>query len=96
MRSDDVSSASTKTKNINKVGLDMLSHSGKSQTTKIDDNIRTRDIFLSKNKNISKGIQEMPILQKDKSLKDNSLSKDKLLSKRENSYDILFFPEEKT
>ena len=50
----------------------------------------------------------MPILQKDKILKDNSLpkdehlpsgdnspSKDKLLSKGENSDDILFFPEEK-
>ena len=96
MRSDDVSSASSKTKNINKVSLDMLSHSGKSQATEIADNIRTRDISLSKSKNISKCIQEMSILQKDKSLKDNSLSKDKLLSKRENSYDILFFPEEKT
>ena len=51
----------------------------------------------------------MPILQKDKSLKDNSFakdknlssgdnnpSKDKLLSKRENFDDILFFPKEKT
>ena len=51
----------------------------------------------------------MPILQKDKSLKnsslakdknlssgDNSPSKDKLLSKGENFDDILFFPEEKT
>ena len=51
----------------------------------------------------------MPILQKDKSLKNNSLakdknlssgdnspSKDKFLSKGENSDDILFFPEEKT
>ena len=64
---------------------------------------------MSKGKNISKGIQKMSILQKDKSLKDNSLakdknlssgdndpSKDKLLSKGENSDDILFFPEEKT
>ena len=51
----------------------------------------------------------MPILQKDKSLNNNSLtsdknlssgdnspSKDKLLSKGVNSNDILFFPEEKT
>ena len=51
----------------------------------------------------------MPILQKDKSLNNNSLttdknlssgdnspSKDKLLSKGENPDDILFFPEEKT
>ena len=51
----------------------------------------------------------MPILQKDKSLKDNSLSKDKhfpsgdkspskgrLLPKGENSDDILFFPKEKS
>ena len=50
----------------------------------------------------------MPILQKDKSLNNNSLakdknlssgdnnpSKDKPLSKGENSDDILFFPEEK-
>ena len=64
---------------------------------------------MSKDKNISKCIQEMPILQKDKSLKNNSLEKDKhlprgdnspqkdkLISKGENSDDILFFPEEKT
>ena len=51
----------------------------------------------------------MPILQKDKSLKDNSFSneknlsngenspsKDKLLFKGKNGNDILFFPEEKT
>ena len=63
---------------------------------------------MLKSKNISKGTQEMPI-QKDKSLNNNSLakdknlssgdnspSKDKLLSKGENSNDILFFPEEKT
>ena len=87
----------------------MSSHSGKSQVTTIADNIRTGDISLSKGKNISKGIQEMPIHQKDKSLKNNSLAKekdlssgdnnplkDKLLSKRENSDDILFFPKEKT
>ena len=64
---------------------------------------------MLKDKNISKGTQEMPIIQKDKSLKDNSLpkdkhlltgdnspSKDKLLPKGENSDDILFFLEEKT
>ena len=107
MRTDDVSSASSETKNIKKVGLDMPSHSGKSQATAIADNIRTRDISLLKRKNISKGTQEMPI-QKDKSLNDNSLakdknlssgdyspSKDKILSKGENSDDILFFPKEK-
>ena len=51
----------------------------------------------------------MPILQKDKSLTNNSLEKDKhlpsgdnsppkdkLISKGENSDDILFFPKEKT
>ena len=51
----------------------------------------------------------MPILQKDKSLKDNSLlkdkylpsgdnnpSKDRLLPKGENPYDILFFPKKET
>ena len=81
MRTDDVSSVSSKTKNINKVGLDMSSHSGKSKTTTIADNIRTRDISLSKGKNISKGIQEMFIIQNDKSLKDNNPPNDKLLSK---------------
>ena len=109
MRTDDVSSASSETKNIKKVGLDIPSHSGKSQATATADNIRTGDISLLKSKNISKGTQEMPILQKDKSLNNNSLakdknlssgdnspSKDKLLSKGENSDDILFFPEEKT
>ena len=87
----------------------MSSHSGKNQVITIADNIRTGDISLSKGKNISKGIQEMPIHQKDKSLKNNSLAKDKdlssgdnnplkdkLLSKRETSDDILFFPEEQT
>ena len=69
MRTDDVSSVFSETKNINKVGLDMSSHSRKIQATAIVDNIRTGDISLSKSKNISKGIQEMPILQKDKSLK---------------------------
>ena len=109
MRIDDVSSASSETTNIKKVGLDMSSHLGKSQATTIANNIRTGDISFPKRKNISKGTQEMPILQKDKSLKnnglskdknlssrDNSPSKDKLLSKRENFDDILFFPEEKT
>ena len=85
MRSNDVSSASSETKNINKVGLDMPSHLRKSQATTIADNIRTGDISLSKGKNISKCIQEMPILQKDKSLKDNSLAKDKNLSSGDNS-----------
>ena len=64
---------------------------------------------MSKGKNISKDIYEMSILQNDKSLKNNSLAKDKhlssgdnsptkdkLLSKGENSDDILFFLEEKT
>ena len=41
MWTDDVSSISSETKNINKVGLDMPSHSGKSQATTIADNIRT-------------------------------------------------------
>ena len=81
MRTDDVSSVSSETKNINKIGLDMPSHSRKSQATTIANNIRTGDISLSKGKNISKGIQEMLILQKDKSLKDNSPPKDRLLSK---------------
>ena len=109
MMTDDVSSASSETKNIKKVGLDMPSHSGKIQATSTADNVRTGDISLPKSKNISKGTQEMPILQKDKSLKndsltkdknlssgDNSPSKDKLLSKGENSDDILFFQEENT
>ena len=50
MRSNDVSSASSETKNINKVGLDMPSHSGKSQATAIADNIRIGDISLFKGK----------------------------------------------
>ena len=41
MRSDDVSSAYSETKNINMVDLDMLSHLGKSQATTIADTIRT-------------------------------------------------------
>ena len=108
VRTDDVSSASSETKNIKNVGLDMPSHSGKSQATTTANNKRTGDISLLKSKNISKGTQEMPIqkdkilnnnsLAKDKNLSsgDNSPSKDKLLSKGENSDDILFFPEEKT
>ena len=56
MRTDDVSSVSSKTKNTNKVGLDMSSNLGKSQATTIVDNIKTGDIPLSKGKNISKGI----------------------------------------
>ena len=77
-------------------------------TTTIADHIRTGDISLFKDKYISKGIQEMSILQKDKSLKNNSLSidknissvdnspsKDKLFSKGENSDDILFFQRKK-
>ena len=85
MRTDDVSSVSSETKNIKKVGLDMPSHSGKSQATAISNNIRTEDISLPKSKNISKGTQEMPILQKDKSLKNSSLAKDKNLSSGDNS-----------
>ena len=41
MRTDDVFSVSLETKNINKVDLDMSSHSRKSQATTIADNIRT-------------------------------------------------------
>ena len=85
MRTDDVSSASLETKNIKKVGLDMPSHSEKSQATATTDNIRTGDISLLKSKNISKGTQEMPILQKDKSLNNNSLASDKNLSSGDNS-----------
>ena len=40
MRTHDVSSVSLETKNINKVGLDMPSHSGKRQAIAIVDNIR--------------------------------------------------------
>ena len=43
------------------------------------------DISLFKVKNISKGIQEMPILQKDKSLKNNGLGKDRHFSSGDNS-----------
>ena len=50
VRTDDVSSVSLETKNIKKVGLDMPSHSGKSQATAIADNIRTGDISLLKSK----------------------------------------------
>ena len=41
MRTNDVSLAFFDTKNINKVGLDMLSHSGKSKATTIAENIGT-------------------------------------------------------
>ena len=85
IRTDNASSVSSKTKNINKVGLDMSSHSGKSQATTIADNPRTRDISLLKDKNISKGTHEMLILQKYKSLKDNSLPKDKHLPSGDSS-----------
>ena len=85
MRSKDVPSVSSETKNINKVGLDMSSHSEKSQATANANNIRIGDISLFKYKNISKCIQEMSILQKDKILKDNSLSKDKHLLSEDNS-----------
>ena len=66
VRTDDVSLASSETKNIKKVGLDMPSHSGKSQATTTADNIRTEDISLPKSKNISKGTQEMPIFKRIK------------------------------
>ena len=41
MRIEDASSVSVETKNITKVGLDMLSHPRKSQATANADNIRT-------------------------------------------------------
>ena len=41
LRSEDIPSVSLETKNINKVGLDMPSHLGKSQVIAIADNIRT-------------------------------------------------------
>ena len=44
MRTNDVSSVFSETKNINKVGFDMPSHSGKNQVTTIADNIRIWDI----------------------------------------------------
>ena len=47
VRTDDVSSASSETKNIKKVGLDMPSHSGKSKATATADNIRTENIITS-------------------------------------------------
>ena len=60
---------------------------------------------MFKDKNISKNIQEMPIIQKDESLKNNNPiqgknqdnsppKKNKLLLKGENPNDILFFLEE--
>ena len=75
VRTKDVSLVSSKTKNIKKVGLNIPSHPGKSQATTIADNIRTRDISLFKDKNISKGIQAMSILQNDENLKNNSLKR---------------------
>ena len=102
LRSEDVPSVSSETKNINKVGLDMSSHLGKSQTTTIANKIRTGDISLSKDKNISKGTQDKSLkdnsFPKDKHLLsgDNSPSNDKFLPKEENSDYILFFPKEKT
>ena len=62
----------------------MSSHSENSKAITTVDNIRTGDISLSKSKNISKGIQEMSILQKDKSLKNNSLGKDNYLPSGDN------------
>ena len=56
MRTEDVSSVSPKTKNILKVDLDMSSPLGKGQVIANVDNIKTRDISLSTNKKISKGI----------------------------------------
>ena len=109
VRTKDVSLVSSKTKNIKKVGLNMPSHLGKSQATIIANNIRTGDISLFKDKNISKGIQTMSILQNDENLKNNSLKedkhlpsrdnnplKDKLLLKGKNYDEIFFFPEEET
>ena len=46
MRTEDVSSASSESKSISKVDLDMPSQKGKSQVTTNVDNIRTRDISL--------------------------------------------------
>ena len=48
LRSEDVPSVSLETKNINKVGLDMPSHLGKSQATAIADNIKIGDAYLTK------------------------------------------------
>ena len=42
MRLENVPSVSLETKNINKIGLDMPSHSGKSQVIIIVDNIRKK------------------------------------------------------
>ena len=74
MRIEDASSVSLDTKNILKVALDMSSHMGKRQGTTKANDIRKEDISLSKDKNISKGIQKMPIIPKDKSLVNNSPS----------------------
>ena len=48
MRTEDVSSVSSETKNINKVGLDMPPHSGKIQVTTNVDNIR--DMLVKRQK----------------------------------------------
>ena len=56
MRIEDVFSASSEAKHISKVDLDMPSQTGKNQVTANTDNIRTRDISFSIDKNISKGI----------------------------------------
>ena len=85
MRTEDVSSVSSETKNLKKVGLVMLSHPGKSQATTIVNNIMIGDISLSKEKNILEGIQKMSILQKDESLKNNSPTKNKHLPSGDNS-----------
>ena len=53
VRTEDVSSVSSESKNIKNVGLDMSSHPGKSQATTNADNIRIGDISWSKNNNIS-------------------------------------------
>ena len=69
---------------------------GKIQIPANVDNIGVKDASQSSDKNILTRIQEMPIISKDKNLKIHSPNKDKLLSKGENSYDNLFFLEEKT
>ena len=56
MRTEDASLVSLETKNILKVVLDMSYHMGKSQGTAKAYDPLTRDISLSKDKNISKCI----------------------------------------
>ena len=63
----------------------MPSHMRKSQVKENAGNIMTEDISLSKDKNISIDIQEMPIIQNDESLKNNSPTKDKHLPSGYNS-----------